>query len=378
MPQRRAVTAMKVPGRIIKKLKMYFPLSFRGWMVFLAAMLVACAASALLRKAPSKDEYVPLIFVLAVLVTAILTDGYFYGLLASVTSVIAVNWAFTYPYMKINFSIYGYPLTFLTMLAVGMAVSTLTVRLKEQEKIKSESEREKTRANLLRAVSHDLRTPLTSISGNIGVVLDDAGGLSEAEKRELLTDAKSDAEWLCRMVENLLSITRMTDDQTGTLHIEDEMLEEVISETVVNFKKRNPGIAVSVSVPDTLFFVKMDAMLIEQVLLNLMDNAVLHGGKTTAVNIGVTAADGYARITVTDDGRGIDRRQLEHLFDGTPGAAGESYGDSRRSMGIGLSVCKTIVRAHGGEISAHNLPHGGAQFIFTLPLGGQEEYEHQG
>lgn len=368
---------MKTPGKFLKKLGDYFPLSLKGWLVYIVAMLLACAASALLRSVPSTDVYVPLIFVLAVLVTAILTDGYFYGLLASVTSVMAVNWAFTYPYMKLNFSIYGYPLTFLTMLAVGMAVSTLTGRLKEQEKIKSESEREKMRANLLRAISHDLRTPLTSISGNIGVVLDDMGGLGETEKRELLTDAKNDAEWLCRMVENLLSITRMTDGQTGTLQIQDEMLEEVISETVVNFKKRNPDIAVSVSVPDTLFFVKMDAMLIEQVLLNLMDNAVLHGEKTTMVNIGVTMVDGYARVTVTDDGRGIDRRQLEHLFDGTLGTS-EHHGDSRRSMGIGLSVCKTIVKAHGGEISARNMPQGGAQFIFTLPLGGVENYEYQG
>ena len=121
----------------------YFPMSFKGWLVFVLAMLTACATSTLLRNAPSTDVYVPLIFVLAVLITAIMTDGYFYGMLASFTSVIAVNWAFTYPYMKINFSIYGYPLTFLTMLAVGCAVSTLTSRLKEQEKIKSESEREK-------------------------------------------------------------------------------------------------------------------------------------------------------------------------------------------------------------------------------------------
>ena len=369
---------MKTSEKITKKLGTYFPLSLKGWLVFIAAMAIACVSSALLRTVPSTDVYVPLIFVLAVLVTAILTDGYFYGLLASVTSVMAVNWAFTYPYMKFNFSIYGYPLTFLTMLAVGMAASTLTGRLKEQEKIKRESEREKMRANLLRAISHDLRTPLTSISGNIGVVLDDTGGLTDTERRELLTDAKNDAEWLCRMVENLLSITRITDDQTGTLQIQDEMLEEVISETVVNFKKRNPDVAVSVSVPDTLFFVKMDAMLIEQVLLNLMDNAVLHGETTTALDIGVTMADGYARVTVTDNGRGIDRRQLEHLFDGTLVTTAEHHGDSRRSMGIGLSVCKTIVKAHGGEISAHNVPRGGAQFIFTLPLGGQENYEYQG
>ena len=352
--------------------------TMRNWLIFLTVLGAAWVLCSSLSRVGKTDSFVPMVFILAVLIVSLLTDGYFYGIVASLISVIGVNYAFTYPYRELNFSIYGYPLTFLTMLAVGFAVSTMTGRLKEQEKIKSESEREKMRANLLRAISHDLRTPLTSISGNIGVVLDDEGGLTDDEKRELLNDAKNDAEWLCRMVENLLSITRITDDQTGTLQIQDEMLEEVISETVVNFKKRNPDIAVSVSVPDTLFFVKMDAMLIEQVLLNLMDNAVLHGGKTTAVDIGVTMEDGFARVTVTDNGRGIERRQLEHLFDGKLGSSAEHRGDSTRSMGIGLSVCKTIVTAHGGEISAHNVPHGGAQFIFTLPLGGQEDYEYQG
>lgn len=361
---------------IVKKLGEYFPLTMRGWVVYLFAMLMACGTSSLLQSAAMTDVYVPLLFVLAVLITAMMTDGYFYGVLASVTSVFAVNWAFTYPYMEVNFSIYGYPLTFLTMLTVSLAVSTLTSRLKEQERIKSEGDREKMRANLLRAVSHDLRTPLTSISGNIGVVLDDGKNLPPEQCIELLTDAKDDAEWLRRMVENLLSITRMTDDHMGTLNMQDEMLEEVISETVVNFKKHFPNVPVSVSVPETLFFVKMDAMLIEQVLLNLMDNAAVHGGKTTKVDIVVTTGGGFARIDVRDDGNGINRKIFDHLFDGTLQFSGMNGSDSTRQMGIGLSVCKTIVKAHGGEISAANRREGGAQFTFTLPLGKEYDYEH--
>ncbi len=353
-------------------------MSFKGWLVFLLAILTACATSVLLRNAPSTDVYVPLIFVLAVLVIAILTDGYFYGILASIVSVIAVNWAFTYPYMKINFSIYGYPLTFLTMLAVGFAVSTMTSRLKEQEKIKAESEREKMRANLLRAISHDLRTPLTSISGNIGVVLDDKCALPDQQKRELLADAKSDAEWLCRMVENLLSITRMTDGKAGNLKLQDEMLEEVISETVINFKKRNPGVDVSVSLPDSLYFVPMDAMLIEQVLLNIMDNAAIHGGCTTKITISAEVKDKFVEISLADNGHGIEKKLLDHLFDDSLPFAKLRSDDSSRRMGIGLSVCRTIVQAHGGTIEAGNQPQGGAVFKFTLPLGGEHEYEYQG
>lgn len=353
-------------------------MSFKDWVIFILVILTACAISTLMRSAPSTDIYVPLIFVLAVLITAILTDGYFYGILTSVTSVFAVNWAFTYPYMELNFSIYGYPLTFLTMFTVSVAVSTLTSRLKQTERIRAESEREKMRANLLRAVSHDLRTPLTSISGSIGLVLED-DSLPEEQRRELLSDAKEDAEWLRRMVENLLSITRMGDGQPEQLKMQDEMLEEVISESVINFKKRNSGVSVSVSVPDSLFFVKMDAMLIEQVLLNLMDNAVVHGGCTSSISIAVTHEDGFAAVTMTDNGQGIEPRLLPHIFDGTLPLSFTQKDDSTRSMGIGLSVCKTIIQAHGGEISAANAPRGGAQFKFTLPLSKEgDNYEYQG
>ena len=344
------------------------PMSFKDWGVFFAAMASACLLCLGMRRLSASDVYVPLIFVLMTLIVSLCTDGYFYGLLSAVTSVFAVNWAFTYPYWKLDFSIYGYPLTFMTMLAVGFAVSSLTSRLKAQERIKMESEREKMRANLLRAVSHDLRTPLTTISGSIGAVLEDEGALSEEERRELLTDAKNDAEWLCRMVENLLSITRIDGGSDKAITKQPEMLEEVISETVVNFKKRNPDVSVSVTVPESLFFVGMDAMLIEQVLLNLMDNAVIHGGSTKRIGIRVSIENGFAVVRVSDNGKGLDRQLLEHLFDGSIPLSGKRNADDTRCMGIGLSVCRTIIEAHGGTISADNLPGSGAEFTFTLPM----------
>ena len=223
-------------------LKKYFPMSAKGWLIYFVAMGLASALCALLQKVSTSDVHVPMIFVLMVLIIALMTDGYFYGFLAAVTSVIAVNWAFTYPYAELNFTIYGYPLTFVTMLAVGFAVSTLAVRVKEQNRIKFEAEQEKMRANLLRAISHDLRTPLASISGAISAVLDSGDSLSNAQRLELLSDARKDADWLYRMVENLLSITRISGDKPGAIKKEDEVLEEVLSEVVVKFKKKNPEI----------------------------------------------------------------------------------------------------------------------------------------
>ena len=354
-----------------KKLKSNLPLSARGWLVYFLSMGLASLLCILLRQFSTSDVHVPLVFVLVVLVVSLLTDGYFYGILAALTSVFAVNYAFTYPYWHMNFTIYGYPLTFLTMLGVGFAVSTLTTRVKEREQLKAESQHEKVRANLLRAVSHDLRTPLTAISGSISAVLE-SEDLTRQQRDELLTGAREDADWLCRMVENLLSVTRIGDGATGGLHKQEEALEEVLGAAVLTFRKRHPELDVSVSVPDTLLLVPMDAVLIEQVLLNLMDNAVTHGVSTTQVIVRAERSGGDAVITVEDDGDGIEAPLMEHLFDGSLEFTGGHGADTTRGMGIGLTACRTIVEAHGGKISARNRTGSGAAFTFTLPLEGED------
>ena len=354
-----------------KKIKIFFGMHFqrnkRDWFKFLLIIVATSGICMLLQNVSDSDFHVPMIFVLAVLVISLVTDGYFYGILSAVLSVFAVNWAFTYPYFQMDFSIYGYPLTFMTMLAVGIATSTLASRVKEQERIRRESEKEKMRANLLRAISHDLRTPLTSISGAISAVIENGTVLSEEERTELLFDAKKDAEWLCRMVENLLSITRINGEETK-IKKENEILEEVLSEAVLKFKKKNPSVEVSVSVPETMIFVPMDAMLIEQLLINLMDNAVIHGITTSKIKITAVSEKEYVSVSVANNGRSIDSNSIEHLFDGT--LQTKDTADNTRSMGIGLLVCRTIVEAHGGEITAENLNNDWVDFTFTLKLGG--------
>ena len=316
----------------------------------------------------NSDSAVPLVFVLAVLVIARLTDGYFYSFIASIISVIGVNFAFTYPYFEVDFTITGYPLTFLTMLAVSLVVGMLTEQVKRQGRIEAEAEKQRMQANLLRAVSHDLRTPLTTIIGSTNAVLENYDAFSDDVKRDLIGHVRDDAQWLVRMVENILSITRIKE---GVVQIvkESEAAEEIAAEAVAKFRKRFEGVRVRVSVPDELLMVPMDATLIEQVLINLMENVVLHAQTATEIVLRIRRQGELAEFAVEDNGAGIDPKVLPMLFEEMFPHAQELRGDGRRNLGIGLSVCMSIVRAHGGTMSAGNLPSGGARVAFTLPMG---------
>ena len=357
--------------KIYKIIRQNAPLSLKGWVVFFSFIAAASLICIFLRRISPSDVHVPLIFVLAVLLIALFTDGYFYGILAALISVVFVNYAFTYPYNTLDFSITGYPLTFLTMLTVGCVVSALTSRVKRQEERRIEIEKERVRANFLRAMSHDLRTPLTSIGGSIGMILENEDMLSEEEKRSLLKSAQSDSVWLTRMVENILSITRIGEGGVGTLHKEDELLEEVIAASVRNFTNRYPQIQVDVKIPDEPVFVPMDALLIEQVLINLMDNAAVHGKTTSKISIRAYCLENEARIEVSDNGKGIDPAVFDSLFEEFLPESEAKEGDKKRGMGIGLMVCRTIMETHGGSITAVNRPEGGARFTCTLPLADQ-------
>lgn len=314
------------------------------------------------------DTHVPLIFVLAVVLVSRFTDGYVYGIVASMIAVVGVNYMFTYPYFEVNFSLVGYPLTFVAMLGVACVVSALTTQIKKQEKIRLEVEKEKMRGNLLRAVSHDIRTPLTSIMGAASALLENKEDLSEEMKEELVQDIRSDAQWLIRIVENLLSITRI-DSETGETKInkQEELLEEIISSGVLKFKKRFPDIKVMVRVPEEAVLVPVDGILIEQVLVNLLENAAIHGKITSEIEIQVEDDGENFKISVEDNGVGMKKNLVSTIFDGKMQSEEGVESDSKRNMGIGLSVCKTIVKAHKGNMKAENKAEGGARFIFWLP-----------
>ena len=316
---------------------------------------------------------VAILYVLATVLIAQNTEGYIPGMMASVISVVLINMVFTYPYMALNFTRDGYPLTFLGMLLISSLTSTLTTHLKDQTRVLKErehmlmeAEKEKMRANLLRAISHDLRTPLTGILGAASSYLEQGSQMTDSDRADLVEAIADEAQWLLHMVENLLSVTRIN-DRTAGVTTSLEPLEEVVSSALQRLHKRIPDSKVQVRIPDDLIMVPMDATLIEQVLINLLENAVYHSGSATPILLTVSADSRLVWFRIRDYGRGIDPDSLDTLFDGYTSTQNRSS-DSHKGMGIGLSICRTIINAHHGQISVANHPDG-AEFTFTLPLG---------
>jgi two-component system sensor histidine kinase KdpD len=248
---------------------------------------------------------------------------------------------------------------------VALAIERQTAA-DRQRSLELESERERMRYDFLRGISHDLRTPLTAILGASSVLLEN-GDILDSEARYLFaSDIKCDAQWLMRMVENILSVTKISD---GLLMVQkrEEAVEEVVSEAVSLVRSHFTGIRLNVSIPDELLMVPMDGTLVEQVLINLVENAAKYAGASPLIELRVTSDTTDAIFSVIDDGAGIPEEELAHIFDG-PIAGSKKTGDGSRGLGIGLLICATIIKAQGGTISARNRDGHGAEFRFTLPL----------
>ena len=283
---------------------------YRDLLVMLAALCVAGVAVVWVQRITGRiDGVAMLIFMLAVFVTSMYTDGYLWGVLASLASVLAVNFAFFTPYFAFNFTLPENLFSGLVMLAVSIMTSTLTTRVKKQEQLRMETEREKMRANLLRAVSHDLRTPLTSIYGACSTVTENYDSLGREQALKLLREACEDAQWLNRMVENLLSVTRFDGEQVAVKKTP-TVLEELLDAVLVKFKKRCPDVPVQLELPEDFVMIPMDSMLIQQVLMNLLENAVLHAEGMTTLTLRVFTLGSRAVFEVKDDGCGIPKERL--------------------------------------------------------------------
>lgn len=236
----------------------------------------------------------------------------------------------------------------------------------EQRQILFDSEKEKMRSNLLRAISHDLRTPLTCISGSISAILENGDALDKNTRDRFLVNVKDDSQWLIRMVENLLSITRINEGGANVSKTP-EAAEEIVAEAVRRIRERFQTRNITVKVPDELIMVPMDGTLIEQVLINLLENAIKHSKEDSLIVVLLRKDGNDVVFEVIDNGEGISEQDIPYLFESyIPNKTRSS--DSSRGMGIGLSICMSIIKAHQGKMEAYNRKEGGATFRFTLPL----------
>lgn len=508
----------------VRRLKLDF--SWIDCAKMFALLVGATIVSLGLQKVGIGDQNIIMTYILSVLIISRITKGFIYGIVSSVTSVLAFNFFFTVPYYTFNAIQPGYPITFLIMLVVALITSTLTVRIKTQAKmaVKREhrtevlyeinkkllvtrglenivtltneyianlfersviffpadpeegtkgvvkrsagdsdelnlnskdeiavahwvfvnqklagagtdtlmgaigfyvpvmsqgkvlavlglscengsldhnsrqflrmiisqvamalerqrlsdeqrsiivnSEKEKMRSNLLRAIAHDLRTPLAGILGASSAIRENKDTLDPTLRDNLNSDIQEEAQWLIRMVENLLSVTRINEGESKVTK-NPEAAEEVVGEAISRIRKRFPNHKVEVSVPNQLLEVPMDGTLIAQVLINLIENAIKHSPSTEPVEITLRKSGNLAVFEVIDHGKGIMDEDLPNLFTSFNPSRNKSP-DSSRGMGIGLSICMTIIKAHNGTMEAYNRKEGGAAFKFTLPMEGSE------
>lgn len=330
-----------------------------------AAMGISCFLNKMISKNPVNTT---LLFVFFLIIVSFCTTGYLYGIAYCLLTVLYL--------LKTSILSSGLPVAFAFMLVISLFVSVLASHLNvqadtlaEREKQLSEAEMEKMRANLLRAISHDLRTPLTGIIGNSVAFLENQAQLTEKEKTGIVSNIYEDSNWLINMVENLLSVTRIR-DQDLCFSTSEESIEEVVAEALQKMEKRHPECVIHAKIPDEFIMLPMDAILIEQVAINLLENALYHAGSSDPIDFIVEDRGEEVAFTVKDYGVGIPAEKLDDLFDGMDYTNPRSA-DTHKGMGIGLAICKTIITAHHGTLTGRNHSRG-AEFTFTLPRAKEE------
>ena len=358
-------------------------------------MAVAFWVSDMLLEHTGAENNSALVYVLAVLFIALLTNSFVYGVGASLFGAFCINYFFMEPYTEFSLSYAGYPVAMVSMVVIAIIICGLTSTIKnqaleaarreqntkelyeanerlneEKNAIQLEAARETIRGNILRAVSHDLRTPLTGISGAATVLLSSEEMYSE-KSISLLQDIRNDANSLSDMVENILSVTRIRDG-TMTISKQPEMLEEVAGDAALTIRRRFPDSGVSLELSDDILYLEMDPMLIKQVIINLLENAIRHSGGQEGILLKLFRREDWAVVEIRDQGRGLSQEVLEAI------QAGRQFmpqsNDKSRGMGIGLSVCQSIIQIHEGFFEAENGSQGGAVFRFGLPVK-EIEYE---
>lgn len=364
--------------------------------VTILALSGAYYASSILLNHTGAENNSALVFALSVALISFLTTGYFYGVIAAVLGAFFTNYYFMAPYAQFSLSRAGYPVATLSMLAISLLICALTARVKRQKEeavrreqntkklyelneklnqeknaIELQSERERIRGNILRAVSHDLRTPLTTISGSASVLM--SSPEVSPQNVPMLQDIKNEADSMIVMVENLLSVTRIQD---GNLPLtkREEMLEEVAGDAVFTTRRRFPDRQVEMELSEDILYLPMEPVLVKQVVVNLLENAIRHAGGAEPITLKLYRREEWAVVEILDRGKGVPREVIRAVREGRP-VRRDLSGDSTRGMGIGLSVCGSIIKAHNGFFEAANRPEGGAVFRFGLPLSEEDREE---
>ena len=364
--------------------------------VTILALSAAYYASSILLNHTGAENNSALVFALSVALISFLTTGYFYGVVAAVLGAFFTNYYFMAPYAQFSLSRAGYPVATLSMLAISLLICALTARVKRQKEeavrreqntkklyelneklnqeknaIELQSERERIRGNILRAVSHDLRTPLTTISGSASVLM--SSPEVSLKNVPMLQDIKNEADSMIVMVEYLLSVTRIQD---GNLPLtkREEMLEEVAGDAVFTTRRRFPDRQVEMELSEDILYLPMEPVLVKQVVVNLLENAIRHAGGAEPITLKLYRREEWAVVEILDRGKGVPREVIRAVREGRP-VRRDLSGDSTRGMGIGLSVCGSIIKAHNGFFEAANRPEGGAVFRFGLPLSEEDREE---
>ncbi len=242
-----------------------------------------------------------------------------------------------------------------------------------KEEATAKAKNEKLRSDLLRTISHDLRTPLTSISGNADNLLSNYNKMDKSSIEQAFTDIYNDSQWLISVVENLLSVTRIEEGKMN-LNFSEEVIDDIVTEAVQHINRRKSGRPVVINLSDELMVVKADPRLIMQVIINLLDNAIKYTPEDSKIEISTIKENDFVQISVADNGPGIDDKSKERIFEMFY-TVDKKLADSRRSLGLGLSLCQSIINAHGGSIKLTDNQPTGCIFTFTLPLSEVKIYE---